>query len=189
MVKNTKGGKGSKGFARKLLNVPAKTSVRVPENPLEVFAIVTKFYGTMCDVTTVDGKTYKCIVRQKFRKRSKAFCIVAVGNIILVGFRDFEAPNFKTCDLLETYDPNDVRVLANMPSINIQPLIAIQNAGHSSSTSSSDLNFGFSNDADADFETASKPSSIAVAKACAEIENPTDACADDHDEEINPDDI
>lgn len=178
MVKNVKGGKGSKGFARKLLHTPVKTTVRVPENPLEVFAIVSKFYGNMCDVNTVDGKSYKCMIRNKFRGRSKFSSLIAVGNIILVGFRDFEAPNYKICDLLETYDMNDVRILSNMPGVNIQPLIAIQNAGHSSS-GSSDLNVDFFGNDDAD---------ITPAHASASTRS-IPISTDDDNEDINPDDI
>lgn len=179
MVKNVKGGKGSKGFARKLLHTPVKTIVRVPENPLEIFAIVSKFYGNMCDVNTVDGKTYKCMIRNKFRGRSKFSSMIAVGNIILVGFREFEAPNYKICDLLETYDSNDVRILSNMPGINIHPLIAIQNAGHSSSSGGlSDLNLDFFGNDD-DYEASPTPAASATR---------TTSISDD-DDEINPDDI
>lgn len=182
MVKNVKGGKGSKGFARKLLHTPVKTTVRVPENPLEIFAIVSKFYGNMCDATTVDGKTFKCMIRNKFRGRSKFSSLIAVGNIILIGFREFEAPNFKICDLLETYDANDVRILSNMPGINIQPLIAIQNAGHSSSSGSSDLNVDFFGNDDSDMITHKSSATAAVAVSSVHM-------SDDDDAEINPDDI
>ena len=184
MVKNVKGGKGSKGFARKLMNAPAKTSVRVPENPLEIIAIVTKFYGNMCDVTTVHDKSYKCMIRKKFTGRSMHNSMIAAGNIIMIGLRDYEAPNYKTCDLLEVYDANDVRILANMPSINIQPLISIQNAGYTSSGKSSDFNVMFSNDAempeDARTAVASRTASIAPSAGEEDTED---------EEEINPDDI
>jgi hypothetical protein len=178
MVKNVKGGKGSKGFARKLHYTPVKTTARVPENSLEVFAIVSKFYGNMCDVTTIDEKTYKCAIRKKFRGRFKMSSIIAVGNIVLVGFRDFEAPNFKNCDLLETYDPADVRILSNMPGINIQPLIAIQNAAHTSSSSSNDFNV--------DFYGNDNPDMYAVVPTTS---NTGVAPSIQSEEEINPDDI
>jgi len=177
MVKNVKGGKGSKGFARKLMHTPMKTTVRVPENSLEVFAIVSKFYGNMCDITTVDGKMFKCMIRNKFRGRSKFSSLIVVGNIILVGFREFEAPNYKICDLLETYDSNDVRILSNMPGININPLISIQNAGHTSSSGSSDLYVDFfGNDNTTTVESVAMPTSTVHTNG-------------DDNEEINPDDI
>lgn len=182
MVKNIKGGKGSKGFARKLMNVPVKTSVRVPENPLELLAIVTKFYGNMCDVTTANDKSYKCMIRKKFTGRSMHSSMIATGNIIMIGLREYEAPNYKTCDLLEVYDANDVRILSNMPSINILPLIAIQNAGYSSSgKSGGDFNVMFSNDAEMP-EFATSRVATALAK-------PTEDEEDAIEEEINPDDI
>lgn len=185
MVKNIKGGKGSKGFARKLMNAPVKTSVRVPENPLEIIAIVTKFYGNMCDVTTTNDKSYKCMIRKKFTGRSMHNSMIATGNIIMIGLRDYEAPNYKTCDLLEVYDANDVRILANMPSINIQPLIAIQNAGYTSSgKSGGDFNVMFSNDAEMPDDTR-----VAVSSRVATRPSIAPEEQEDEDEEINPDDI
>lgn len=183
MVKNTKGGKGSKGFARKLMTAPVKTSVRVPENPLEIIAIVTKFYGNMCDVTTSTDKSYKCMIRKKFTGRSMHSSMIAAGNLVMIGLRDYEAPNYKTCDLLEVYDANDVRILANMPSINIQPLIAIQNAGYSSSKSGGDFNVMFSNDAE-------MPADTSVARSATVSARPTPV-EEEYvvEEEINPDDI
>lgn len=184
MVKNTKGGKGSKAFARKLMNMPVKTSVRVPENPLEIIAIVTKFYGNMCDVTTANDKSYKCMIRKKFTGRSMHNSMIAAGNIIMIGLREYEAPNYKTCDLLEVYDANDVRILANMPSVNILPLIAIQNAGYSSSGKSGEFNVMFSNDAEMPDDTRVPVASRVAVSVSTSIEDENDS-----DEEINPDDI
>jgi translation initiation factor IF-1 len=128
MVKNTKGGKGSKGLARKMFaedNV--RRIIRKPECELEDFAVVTKMYGTMCEIQTCNGKSYKCHIRGKFRGRSKRNSIVSVGKIIMVGFREFEKPNFTCCDLLEIFEPNEVNELQRMPDINIRPLITISN--------------------------------------------------------------
>jgi translation initiation factor IF-1 len=129
MVKNTKGGKGSKGLARKLVNAYSesntKKNIRKPENKYEVFALTTKMYGTMCEVLTNDGKSYKCHIRGKFRGRSKRNSIVSIGKILLVGFREFEEPNFKVCDLLEIYEPNEVNELQKMPDIDIRNLIIV----------------------------------------------------------------
>jgi hypothetical protein len=41
-----------------------------------------------------------------------------------VGFRDFEAPNFKVCDLLEVYEQGEVNQLQRTPGVNIHALIA-----------------------------------------------------------------
>lgn len=188
MVKNVKGGKGSKAFARKFMHTPVKTTVRVPENPLEIIAIVSKFYGNMCDVTTADSKTYKCMLRKKFTGRFMHSSMIAAGNIIMVGLRDYEAPNYKTCDLLEVYDANDVRILSNIPSINIQPLIAIQNAGYTSSKSGGDFNVVFSTDADAYGVDSHRP---AISSSATSATASAGAVPDDDEDfgEINPDDI
>jgi translation initiation factor IF-1 len=112
MVRNTKGGKGSKGLARKLVSYSHSAPLRLPDNDLEVFAIVTKIYGPMCEVTTNSGVSLKCHIRGKFKGRAKRNSIITVGSIILVGFRDFEAPNFKSCDLLEVYSNDETHQLS-----------------------------------------------------------------------------
>lgn len=126
MVKNTKGGKGSKSLSRKLVNSDNNTTnvVRIPDNDLEVFAIVTKMFGTICEVVTYDNKIYRCHIRGKFRGRSKRFSIVSVGKLVLIGFRDFEAPLFKNTDLLEIYEPNDFSSL----SIQLSSFFSIYNS-------------------------------------------------------------
>jgi len=184
MVKNVKGGKGSKAFARKFMHTPVKTTVRVPENPLEVIAIVSKFYGNMCDVTTAEDKSYKCMIRKKFTGRFMHSSMIAAGNIIMIGLRDYEAPNYKTCDLLEVYDANDVRILSNMPSINIQPLIAIQNAGYTTGKSGGDFNVFFSTDADTYGADTHRATTTAAAASAS-----TEPDEEEYFGEINPDDI
>ena len=132
MVKNTKGGKGAKSLARKMVFADSreKTYIRLPTSPLEQFALTTHMYGNMCQVTTIDGNSYKCVIRGKFTGRKKRQSFVSVGKILLVGFRDFEAPNFKLCDLLEVYDDNEIIQLATTPGIDIHSLLS-----HSSSIS------------------------------------------------------
>ena len=125
MVKNLNGGNRSKGLARKFLYNDTPSSVRLPDNDLEVFAVLTKMYGTICDVTTSNGDSFKCHIRGKFRGRSKRNSIVQVGSILLVGFRHFEAPHFKNCDLLELYDSHDISILQNISSIDISHILSI----------------------------------------------------------------
>lgn len=108
MVRNTKGGKGSKSLARKLVQThQVSTSLRVPQNELELFAIVTKMFGPMCEVVTIDGKTMKCHIRGKFKGRSKRNAMILIGSILIVGLREFEAPNFHSCDVLEVFDHDE----------------------------------------------------------------------------------
>jgi hypothetical protein len=125
MVKNAKGGNKSKGFARKFISSQQNTSIRLPQDPLEQFAIVQKMYGTICDVTTQDMKVFKCHIRGKFRGRSKRNSIISVGKLILIGFRDFEAPQYKNTDLLEIYDSQDILLLSLFPQLNISSLLSL----------------------------------------------------------------
>ena len=115
MVKNTKGGNKSKGFARKLLTAPTNSFIRLPQNPLESFALVTKMFGTICEVFTLQQQTFNCHIRGKFRGRNKRSSFVSLGSIVLIGFRDFEAPLFKNTDLLEIYDSNILHSLFITP--------------------------------------------------------------------------
>lgn len=116
MVKNTKGGNKSKGFARKFLNSPSISySNRLPESNLELFAIVTKMYGTICEVYTLEQKYYKCHIRGKFRGRNKRSSFITIGAIVLIGLRDFEAPNYLNTDLLEIYNTSSYPSLFATP--------------------------------------------------------------------------
>ena len=165
MVRNVNGGKNSKGFARKLTrtDTASNKSVRKPESEFEVFAVTTKMFGPMCEVFTNDGKTYKCHIRGKFKGRSKRNSIIAIGTILLVGFRDFEAPNFKTCDVLEVYDKEEVTRLQKIPGVDIRELLtksmSFENHGSSSLSATSDGLFDFSNEIAEDPEPAIKPQS------------------------------
>lgn len=134
MVKNTKGGNKSKGFARKFLNSPSISfSNRLPQNNLELFAIVTKMYGTMCEVYTLQQNYFRCHIRGKFRGRNKRSSLISVGTIVLIGLRDFEAPHYLNTDLLEIYNTSsypslfatpgyDFSILFSHPSFNNQNL-------------------------------------------------------------------
>ena len=118
MVKNTKGGKGAKGLARKLTNTYETHRLRTSESPEEIYAIVTNMLGNgMCRITTSDNSTLICHIRNKFRGRSKRGNLVTKDAIVLIGLREWENPNYKNCDLLELYDPNDIRELKKMPDV------------------------------------------------------------------------
>jgi hypothetical protein len=136
MVKNTKGGKGAKSMARKLTqNTYASSSVlRLPEHDLEVFAIVTKMYGNMCQVFTSDNRDLKCHIRGKFKGRSKRNSFISMGSILLVGFRHFEAPHYSVCDLLEVYDSHEISSLLSFPSYNISHLLSMSNPDSNNNT-------------------------------------------------------
>lgn len=119
MVKNTVGGCKNKKYARKITSSFAtkKESTRFSTNEFEQYAIVTKIYGNgRCQVKTHAGLSLQCIIRNKFKGRSKRGNVVTNGTYILVGLREWEYTHgFKTCDLLEIYDVEDVNILNNQP--------------------------------------------------------------------------
>jgi translation initiation factor IF-1 len=127
MVKNTKGGKGSKSIARKSVAVNTSKYLRIPENELETFAVVTKFYGNICDVLTNDNKSYRCHIRGKFKGKFKRNSFISVGKIILIGFRHFEEPNYINTDLLYVYDLNEYSQFSYLPGYDISNLITFHN--------------------------------------------------------------
>ena len=114
MVKNTKGGNKSKGFARKLLNPVSLPSIRIPQYPMEQFAIVTQLFGNICDVLTLQNITFKCHIRGKFRGRNKRSSLISIGSIVIIGFRDYESTP-KNTDLLEIFDSLQLTSLFSLP--------------------------------------------------------------------------
>jgi translation initiation factor IF-1 len=119
MVKNTNGGKGAKGLARKLSSSNDNHRLRLSDSDDEKYAFVKQMLGNgMCSVVTNDNINLICHIRSKFRGRSKRNNFVTKNSIILVGIRDWENPS-KNCDLLELYDDNDLIQLKKIPSINL----------------------------------------------------------------------
>jgi len=116
MVKNIVGGGKSKKIARKLTtSFTTKESTRFSSNELEQYALVTKIYGNgRCQVKTHDELDIQCVIRNKFKGRSKRGNIITIGSYILVGLREWETSSgYKTCDLLEIYDKDDITILQN----------------------------------------------------------------------------
>jgi hypothetical protein len=113
MVKNTKGGKSHKSVARKFFQNKSSI-VRTPSNELESFGVVFRHNGFTCTVYNVFlDNIITCHIRGKFRGRSKLNNLVSPGKIVLIGLRDFEAPNYTSCDLLEVYEHDEVNQLIN----------------------------------------------------------------------------
>lgn len=120
MVKNTFGGKGSKSMARKNESGFQSSFLRLSEDAeLELYAIVTKSLGNcMFYVNTITGRQKLLLHLQgRFSGKNKRNNFVAIGAFVLVGLRSFEKPNYKTCDLLELYNSQDVKRLMKVPSI------------------------------------------------------------------------
>ena len=119
MVKNTNGGKGAKGLARKLSSSNDNHRLRLSASDDEKYAFVKQMLGNgMCSVVTYDNINLICHIRSKFRGRSKRNNFVTKNSIVLVGIRDWENP-YKNCDLLELYDDNDLIQLKKLPSIDL----------------------------------------------------------------------
>ena len=151
MVKNIKGGSGSKSLSRKAVNsdYSRSVSVRKPESKLEFIAVVSKFFGNTAEISDIEGNKFRCFIRGKFRGRGKRNSIIAPGKIVLAGFREFESDDSKNTDLLTVYDNQDIQELLNIPSLNINSLLLLTD--HSSSnTNNLDSNIEFTDAPDCD---------------------------------------
>ena len=125
MVRNVQGGSKTKSQARKSSSsVSHRTPLRLSNHILEIYACVTKMYGHgQCSVRTVCDKELHCVIRNKFKGRSKRHNNIVAGTILLVGLREWEsADNYKNCDVLEIYDNEDYIQLKNIPSTKVQQL-------------------------------------------------------------------
>jgi len=78
--------------------------VRLAEEEGEIYAVVTKLFGNgMFSANDPDGKERLCIMRNKFRGRSKRDNSVCLGTWVLIGEREFESCAKPKHDLLEVY--------------------------------------------------------------------------------------
>jgi|1048.fasta_scaffold80225_1 hypothetical protein len=134
MVKNTKGGKGSKFLARKFnTNTASSNTFRLPMNEYEQFGVVTHFFGNAANVVySADLLTIKTMIRGKFKGRYKRDSIIAPGKIVLIGLREFEKPNYKFADIIEVYDANEHNLI--LQSAHSSLIISLLNSFSSSST-------------------------------------------------------
>jgi translation initiation factor IF-1 len=115
MVKNTTGGNKGKSFARKNISSTSNNAkLRYSEDEDELYAVVSRMLGNgMCHVNCISGgsiKTCLCIIRNKFRGRSKRDNTVAIGTYVLVGLRSWETAKssaIEKCDLVEIYSDFD----------------------------------------------------------------------------------
>jgi len=124
MVKNTHGGNKSKGMARKnMVDHSEKRKLRLASCDLEKYAVVTKMLGNgMFYTTTNEGDELLGRIRNKFKGRSRRGNDLTMGTMVLVGLREWEAPKFKECDLLEVYDANEMKQIRQMASIDTRVL-------------------------------------------------------------------
>lgn len=155
MVKNA-GGNKSKGFARKNF-AKGSGGLRLSENELEIYAQVEAILGgSNCHVKDLEGNTFLCHIRGKFRGRNKRSNFISKNSWVLVGLRDWEkepsAGKLINCDLLEIYNDHDKDRLQNtVNSVNWSTFITNEN---STLSLTSDMeNFTFATKEMEDYET------------------------------------
>lgn len=124
MVKNSKGGKGSKRIARKDVATMAHRVLRYVKDEGEMYGIVAKHFGGQCEVVTVDGVTRLCVIRGKFKGRRRRDNNITLGTWVMIGVRDWELRgDGKTkCDLLYVYSDIDKDELKQNTPINFSEL-------------------------------------------------------------------
>lgn len=101
MPKNTTGGSRHKKMANKSSAFIQRDFKITSE--LEVEAYVEKIIGNgLLQVNSTDGKHTGliCTIRGKFKGRNKSRNRIETNGIIIIGLREWEAPIYKTCDLL-----------------------------------------------------------------------------------------
>jgi initiation factor 1A len=146
MVKNTTGGTGTKGLARKH-QAKSDNRLRLPECELELFAIVTKMLGNgMCEIYTNENDRLIGHIRNKFRGKQKRNNMLSVNSIVLIGLREWENP-YKNCDILSIYENNHVDQLRNIPGIQISDLLKRQ-LGYTNASISEDNDLIFTDEID-----------------------------------------
>jgi len=125
MVKNTHGGNKSKGLARKNTHSVSHDArhIRLPSCEFELLAVVDKLLGNgMFYASTTNGLKLLCRIRNKFKGRSRRSNDVSPGRLVLVGLREWEAPHFKECDLLEVFDDFEIDSIKLLPNIDLSAL-------------------------------------------------------------------
>jgi len=116
MVRNLKGGTGTKALARKHQNYSNNGNIRLPSCPAEQFAFVSKMLGNgMFEAFINDDTKLIAHIPNKFRGRQKRQNTVSPSSIVLVGLREWETTPNK-CDLLCIYDDNDLHTIYSLPN-------------------------------------------------------------------------
>jgi len=130
MVKNTTGGTGTKGLARKHQRNARDGKLITPSSDLEQICCVTKMLGNgMCEVYTEDNTRLIAHIRNKFRGRQKRHNMISVSSIVMVGLREWENP-VKNCDIMEIYSDSQVEQIKNIPSIKMENVLRLRIGTH-----------------------------------------------------------
>ncbi len=131
-----------------------RRKLRLSSCDLEKYAVVTKLLGNgMFYTTTNEGNELLGRIRNKFKGRNRRGNDLLPGTLVLVGLREWEAPLYKECDLLEVYDPNEVKQIKQITSIDIRSLAGhMESAGvKGDAVAASESDFEFSTDAGTDY--------------------------------------
>jgi translation initiation factor IF-1 len=120
MVKNTHGGSGHKGQARKNVihgKQSSNTRLRNPDDDEMYAQVLNILGGSTCLVICQDNVERLCVIRGKFRGRGKRDNTLNRGAWILVALRTWAGTTAKgkeQCDLLELYSEIDKKKLQAM---------------------------------------------------------------------------
>ena len=126
MVRNSTGGSGTKGLARKHQVKDSGGKLRISECEFECYACVTKMLGNgMCEIRMNNDVRLIAHIRNKFSGRQKRHNMISVFSIVLVGLREWEKP-YKNCDIMVLYDDNQIEQLRNIPNIKIDHIMQIR---------------------------------------------------------------
>jgi len=160
MVKNTFGGSKAKSFARKSFMHTVSTPLLFPSNSYECIGCVHRLLGNgRCLVKIIHPTVseIQCVIRNKFRGRSKRNHLITVGSFVMIGLYDWEEPSFKSSDLLHVYTEEDVSNLRSVPSLQINSIAveATFSTSSDSATAAAIDNFVFSSHDDIQMDSAS----------------------------------
>ena len=131
MVKNKTGGNRHKKQARKNVNAPVSTKLRLAKEEGEIYAKVTTLHGGgMAEVICSDGVTRLLIIRRKFKGRNKRDNSIGIEKMVLVGKRLWEvvSDNKKQkVDLLYVYSHSQVEELYKKEKSLVSGILPVAN--------------------------------------------------------------
>lgn len=197
MVKNTKGGSGHKGQARKHVVTNFAMKTRLSENEYEQYAYVVKqLGGSNCQVVCQNGETRLCIIRGKFRGgRGKRDSFITKDSWLLVGIRDWESTVKKDgvmpkCDLLEVYTEADKSKLKTVPGVDWGMFVRNDISNSSSPVVDDDIVFSNAT-GENEYERLMGGNTARLNIVAKEESNALEAVLEDEDgdDEVNIDDI
>ena len=149
MVKNFGGNKSKKQGRKFISSNQAQRKLRLKDEKEdgEMYACVKKLFGNgRCLILCIEGIERNCVIRNKFRGRSKRDNTLIVGSHILAGVRLWETKTEKKeqdCDLLEVYNDNEVRELKDKVTVNWKIFNEITSGVHKNNNNDNDDDLGF----------------------------------------------